>query len=227
MSVSFPFTVNGRGGGFGRIFITRAPLPHPKTYFTLSDPKHNFGQAWMIDSKLEHDADTYTSIFSALSIVGNGSQIVVNVSLPPPFDDGPLAGASCGLAAFLATLGIVTDVAVTGYVAGFGTISCDLPIFRIDNVLAKIELARSCGRKLIVPYQEEIYDLVVSDKIWSFRHVCRYNRSPRKVQAPLWSNIGCADDISSISYVLSQLDPDISPLMFIGQQIQSGRRTQL
>jgi len=207
MSVPFPYTTNGVGAGFGRIVVSRSALRNV-TYVGI--PQARTGDDWSFDARLERDKNTFVAIMSALNSLHAGKTIFVSMTDVPL--DFSLSGASCGLAAYLAILGVVTDVAVTGYVVTFGECSASMQVQAIDQVDAKIAYAQRVGRKLIVPTKCEsslLRDALARNIITTYFDLA-YG---------MVFDIGAVDSVADLAFVLHAMDRTVAIDLFMPKRL--------
>jgi hypothetical protein len=147
MSVPFPFTSNGVGAGFGIVTIKHVEGVE-YAFIDQSSQAHSM-VGWFVDVRLQRDANTFAAILSALHECCGGKTVHVSLSgVPLNFE---LSGASCGLAGYFAVKGVVTKVAISGYIQSFGSSAPSLPVHAVDSVDQKIMLALHSKMPLIVP----------------------------------------------------------------------------
>lgn len=195
MSCKFPYTYSGRGGGFGRVVCTQSPSPDVEY---LSIPQGE--ERWFIDERMTNEAQMFPSVLSALNAVRGGKTAYISLVDSPK----NLGGSSLGLAAYIAARGIVTDVAVTGFVMSMGEGDIDMQIMPVDNVNRKIELAYEKQQKLIVPAacartEKHLRDLLRAREVTTFANM-------EKSHGPDVFLIGCASTVPALFFVLCAMD---------------------
>lgn len=196
--VPFPYTIKGKGAGFGKIVTSRTSLPSAN-YVVIAQGTQN-GDGWNIDSMLTEDAESRSSVFSALNAKWGGRTVYVTLFIDRELDS--LHGSSCGAAAFLSLLGIRTTVAITGWMQSFGLASVSFPIFPVDSVDAKILFALEKGKKLIVPakaHSAMAAQLMREKKITTYAGMITN-------EGPDVYTIGSVEGLSDLAFVLSAMD---------------------
>lgn len=215
MSVKFPYTSTDGGGGFGRIVAGEGAGPTvPGVTWNAIDQQ--LGSIWTIDERLMADSNTAPCILSALAQKFAGRPAYVYLAGENgPWSIDSLHGASCGLAAFLAILGVETDVAVTGYVQAIGVGRSDIPIEPVDSVDRKIAIAMGRRQRLIVPEANlqkkwgnvQLNELARMNNLTTYSFMTAYD-------GPDVFPIGMAGSVPALGYVLNAMDPTVDLKLF-------------
>lgn len=198
-SVPFPVTTGSVGAGFGVAVASTTPLIEDEHYRGIAQSQG----AWFVDSMFIDDTNTFAAILSALNLLRAGQ--VTYLTLRGIDRDVRLSGASCGAAAYLALLGITTEVLVTGFIQSFGLSNPSLTVQAVDSVDEKVKWALANDRRIIVPFSCVETNPHLS-RLYSETRVTSYygmvsNRGPDVYP------VGVVDCVTDLAFVLSAMDP--------------------
>lgn len=227
MSVPFPYTINGTGAGIGTIKSSSSPIPGvnyvviPSTGSMVRDMQQP-QTSWCIDDRVMENSNTVLTMISSLNSWTSEPQIYLTLyvtdtatrttSVGPP--DFKIHGASCGIAALLAVMGITTNVAVTGYVQSFGqSNSPALPLLPVDCVVQKVKWAVRNGVMIIIPYSDVLRDPVLR-QWYESANVTTYANMMHSNGFDVFS-VGVADSLADLGMVLCAMDESVDIRLFM------------
>lgn len=197
--------------GVGGVRCTTAPI-HAQTQYVPLDAIA--GEYFFIDKRIFDDKNTSLAIASALQLFRTGHTCYLSL-VDFPFKR--LAGASCGLAACLASMGVVSPhVAVTGFFQGFGFPS--LNVMPVDLVEHKVKMCILRRIPLIVP--ADTTGAPTLSELVRRREVTYYGGMLTNEGYDVFP-IGLASNLADLGYVLNAMDPDVDLSVFKPQTQRS------
>ena len=201
MSVPFPFTYRDQDN-CGHAYSTRTSRPvRGVNYIQLPCRREYF-----LDARFQNNHATFAAAVSAYSLIQPPSPCYISITnIHSEVTDSEhlsnLSGSSCGLALFLALLGIRTNVLVTGFI--WLTDNPSLEIHEVDSISKKMLYAQRHGMRIIVPFSCFPANRPLPENITTF--------------SSMYSNRGydlysaCAVvGLSDLAFVLNALDPSVS-----------------
>lgn len=212
MSVPFPYTVDKRGAGIARLVVSDHPVHSDNDYVQISPTQvhHQPVVMWFLDARLDVDSNTFAAMLSAFNTSAYPMRRVY-LSMTDVPANFRLAGASCGLAAFLALLGVTTDIVVTGFIVSFANGSPSIEIEPVDETPSKIDYCLRNRRRIIVPAicmkgNPKILSLFESGAATTYQSLFIRRNPP--------TSVGLVDSVADLAFVLTSMDPSVDLHVF-------------